>query len=138
MPTGAARRHHRRFDEQSRGETTYLVAWDDDGVPFGTCEIVWREDVPAVQALQVWPPERRGGGTGTALMAEAERLARERGATHVKLAVGVDNHEARRLYERLGYVSWGGGTFRVTWAAELPDGTVGEDGEDADLFFKEL
>ena len=138
MPTGAARRQHRRFADQEAGETTLLVAWDDDGVPFGTCEVVWREDVPAVQALQVWPPERRGRGTGTLLMAEAERLARERGATQVKLAVGVDNHDARRLYERLGYRSWGGGTFRVEWPAEQPDGTVGLDGEEADLLVKAL
>jgi hypothetical protein len=38
------------------------------------------------------------------------------------LAVGVDNPNARRLYERLGYVDWDHGTIVGTWVERDHDG----------------
>ncbi|MCC7408679.1 MAG: GNAT family N-acetyltransferase [Phycisphaeraceae bacterium] len=47
--------------------------------------------------------EQRGRGVGSALLAEAERIAREKGVTTLILEVNRDNPDATRLYERAGY-----------------------------------
>ncbi|VGO22017.1 GNAT family N-acetyltransferase [Pontiella sulfatireligans] len=49
-------------------------------------------------------PEFRGQGIGRKLLATAERKARARGCTRMKLEVRMDNIPAIRLYESLGYV----------------------------------
>ena len=46
----------------------------------------------------------RGRGIGTALMRAAEDWAREQGLEVLELDVAEPNADARRLYERLGYV----------------------------------
>jgi ribosomal protein S18 acetylase RimI-like enzyme len=48
-------------------------------------------------------PESRGRGVGSALVAAAENLARQRGCHAMRLEVRVDNASALHLYERLGY-----------------------------------
>lgn len=45
----------------------------------------------------------RGRGIGSALVAEVERLLRDRGCLKVNLLVSEGNLDARRLYQRLGY-----------------------------------
>ena len=45
----------------------------------------------------------RERGLGHQLMAEAERVARERGAAFVEVTAGRHRPEARHLYESLGY-----------------------------------
>jgi ribosomal protein S18 acetylase RimI-like enzyme len=45
----------------------------------------------------------RGKGVGTRLIQEAESLIQDRGFQWATIAVAKDNHNARRLYERLGY-----------------------------------
>ncbi len=45
----------------------------------------------------------RERGVGRALMAEAERIGRERGAAFIELTAGHHRPEARQLYESLGY-----------------------------------
>lgn len=47
----------------------------------------------------------RERGVGRALMAEAERIAAEVGATFVEVTAGHHRPEARHLYESLGYDS---------------------------------
>ena len=49
-------------------------------------------------------PEARGRGIGRALLAELVEPARTAGLEHVSLEVLVRNSEARRLYDRLGFV----------------------------------
>ena len=49
-------------------------------------------------------PEHRRKGIGTALMAEAEKGCRELGFRKLSLIVFEQNVEARRLYERSGYM----------------------------------
>ena len=48
-------------------------------------------------------PDARGRGVGSALLAEAERRARQTDCVRLALDVDADNTGARRLYERLGY-----------------------------------
>jgi ribosomal protein S18 acetylase RimI-like enzyme len=49
-------------------------------------------------------PEARGRGVAQALMAEAERVAREHDAVTMRLDVREDLVEARALYKKVGYV----------------------------------
>lgn len=49
----------------------------------------------------------RGRGIGEALLMQAERAARRRGAKRMRLEVRQDNAAAMRLYERRGYVRFG-------------------------------
>jgi GNAT superfamily N-acetyltransferase len=121
-----------RLPRQSRGLGDLLVAWED-GVPVGDVYL-WREapyedkvrrrlpDVPTI-TLEV-RPDRQNRGIGSALMREVERCAVRAGAARVSLGVGVDNPDARRLYERLGYVEWEHGLVDIAWQSPGPDGVM--------------
>lgn len=109
-----------------------LVAWAG-GVPVGDVYL-WCETheepelreaypgVPLLNHLEVVPEWRRRG-IGTALVRAAEDAARRRGHDRLVLGVGVDNPDAKRLYERLGYLDWGGGPIVARWTE--PDGKGG-------------
>ncbi len=87
------------LDAKSAGTGTTIVAFTD-AQPVGLVELVWGEPACLVRNLHVL--ERfRGQGYGSELIRAAERAAAP--APTVRLAVGVDNPQARRLYERLGY-----------------------------------
>jgi GNAT superfamily N-acetyltransferase len=61
-------------------------------------------DPPFARLLSlVVEPEERGRGTGAALVAAAERWAREHGATQLHLTTALHRDGAHRFYERLGY-----------------------------------
>jgi GNAT superfamily N-acetyltransferase len=47
--------------------------------------------------------DMRSAGVGSRLVAEAERSLGERGLVRLQLQLGVDNHSARRFYERHAY-----------------------------------
>lgn len=83
-----------------RPRSEYLVAWED-GVPLGHVCVEWAEP-PELQDLWVLP-ERRRGGIGAALVGALEARVAARGLAVLALTVGIGNHSARRLYERLGY-----------------------------------
>lgn len=114
IPTfGRPERHTTRFERQRHGESTLLVAWID-GLPVGAGEIRWRgcaapeinqryPHCPELSGLDVWPPERRSQGIGTALVRAAEDLTRQRGYAQLGLGVEDTNHRAAALYLRLGY-----------------------------------
>lgn len=51
--------------------------------------------------------EARSLGLGRRLMKDAERIARARGCTRLRLEVRADNAAAIRLYEALGYRAFG-------------------------------
>lgn len=99
-PPGAqlARRY---FASQERGESTYLIAWVD-GVPAGTGEIslAGRTELRNLHVDE----EYRGRGVGTAIIAAAESII---SPGMLSVGVGLENHAARRLYERLGFVASG-------------------------------
>ena len=60
-------------------------------------------------AYQVWvAPEARGVGVGTRLMAALEDFARSHGAAVMELHVYDAATDARKLYERIGFVQDGG------------------------------
>lgn len=69
--------------------------------------------IPEIQNVNVLPAHRRQG-IGERLIAAAEDLAREHGATQAGVSVGLhsDYGAAQRLYVRLGYVPDG---FGVTY-----------------------
>jgi GNAT superfamily N-acetyltransferase len=109
---------------QHAGRGVLLVAWLD-GRPVGdvflACEPadepqVRRQlpGVPRLTHLEVLGPLQRRG-VGTALIRAAEEVARRLGHARIVLAVGLDNPDARRLYERLGYVDWRHGAVVVSW-----------------------
>jgi ribosomal protein S18 acetylase RimI-like enzyme len=94
------------------GDVLFLVA-DVHGFPVAQLKIalVHEEDVKAdgarsgyLYGLRVFGPFQRLG-IGTALIARAEELLRERGYRFATIAVEHDNADARRLYERLGFVA---------------------------------
>ncbi|HEV7589664.1 MAG TPA: GNAT family N-acetyltransferase [Longimicrobium sp.] len=61
-------------------------------------------DPPYARLLSlVVEPGERGKGTGAALVAAAERWARERGAGQLHLTTALHRDGAHRFYERLGY-----------------------------------
>ena len=76
---------------------------------------------PEMNALEARPP---GQGTGTKMIACAERMAREHGAAMIGLAVAVRNDRAHRLYQRLGYHDWGHGLVLDYWDETDSAGTV--------------
>jgi len=61
-------------------------------------------DPPYARLLSlVVEPGERGKGSGAALVAAAERWARERGAAQLHLTTALHRDGAHRFYERLGY-----------------------------------
>ncbi|SRR6266487_277905 len=119
IPSGPSRFHERRFARQAQGLSTYLISWLDE-LPVGHAEILWNgcaaaevheqfPRCPELNALGVWPERLRSHGIGTALIAEAERLAAGRGFRQLGLGVADDNPRAAALYLRLGFHETGCG-----------------------------
>lgn len=83
----------------------WLLA-EDDGVPWGHALSAFEGDdrsVAWILGLAVHPA-RRGRGYGRVLLSRSVDLLGEHGADVVRLAVEPDNANARRLYDRLGFV----------------------------------
>lgn len=59
-------------------------------------------------------PDYQGRGIGHAMLAEVERLARERGCCRVTLEVHDTNKGAKRLYSQTGFGPWDPPTLFVT------------------------
>ena len=69
---------------------------------------------PSVELRQLYLRERgKGTGAAQALLDWAVASARSRGAARMVLSVYVDNHRARRFYERRGFREIGSYEFRV-------------------------
>lgn len=66
------------------------------------------DDPALVNLFQMWvAPEARGQGVAAALLDEAVRWARARGALAIQLGVNCANAAAVGLYERAGFVDTG-------------------------------
>lgn len=85
-----------------------ICAESDDGSLCGFCHLSLREHSGWVEMKNVHIENIvvdevcRGQGIGHALMAEAERIAKEWGAVQLNLMCWAFNDGARRLYESLG------------------------------------
>lgn len=115
-----------RWKELLAGWREMFVA-EIDGRPAGTVSINTRPERPSMLhlfALDVAEP-LRNRGIGTELVTFVEEEARRRNLGGVYLEVAVRNGDARRLYERLGYVQ-DGGQFQNSWNFHREDGTVEE------------
>jgi ribosomal protein S18 acetylase RimI-like enzyme len=90
-----------------------------DGTPVGTAVCVWGFSTFAgkpslnVHDLTVHP-DHRSRGIGTALLAEVEHRAKERGCCKLTLEVHDTNEGAKRLYARRGFGPWEPPTLFVT------------------------
>lgn len=125
------------------GNVLFLVA-DVDGFPVAQLKValVHDEDVKAdglrsgyLYGLRVYGPFQRLG-IGTALIARGEASLRERGFPYVTIAVERENGDARRLYERLGFVAIR--EVHRSWSYLDPDGDAHAVDVDEILLRKEL
>ena len=115
-----------RWRELVAGWREVFVA-EVDGRPVGTVSINEREERPGLQhlfALDV-APAMRNRGIGTRLIDSVELEAKRRGLGGVYLEVAVENTDARRLYERLGYEQ-DGVPFEASWQRHGAEGVVEE------------
>lgn len=103
------------------GEHVLLVALANGRFPIG--HVLVNEKVGALSHLLVLGGFR-DQGLGSALMDGAERLVRDAGLEHVRLAVEKSNTAAIRLYARRGYKSVGQSVDR--WPEPGPDGSMRE------------
>lgn len=61
--------------------------------------------VPAITTHRLAvDPDLRGLGIGIALLQHAERLARQRGITHLRLDTAAENNVSQALFAKLGYI----------------------------------
>ena len=133
--------------KQRAGGGVLLVAWLD-GWPVGDVFLDrgpaeepeirrWLAGVPRLNHLEVLGPVQRRG-IGTALIRAGEATARRLGDRRVALGVGLDNPDARRLYERLGYTDWGHGSVVGTYQDRDRDGPPVTITETIDMLVKRL
>lgn len=110
-------RHARQFSEcMERGRISIIEA---GGTRVGMIQLLEHDDAIELAEVQV-EPSRQGRGIGTHVIRELLSDARARGLG-VRLSVGLKNHEAIRLYERLGFESAGRSATHchMTHAAEV-------------------
>jgi ribosomal protein S18 acetylase RimI-like enzyme len=93
------------------GDTVVLVVGDR---PSGLAVLrfraaIWSSGLECYLAELYVVPSLRGKGIGRALMEEALRYARERGADTMDIGVDEPDVAARRLYESLGFTNRAGG-----------------------------
>jgi GNAT superfamily N-acetyltransferase len=99
----------------------YLVAWEGDE-PLGHVYLAVTGP-PEVHDVSVRPEHRRRG-VASALIAAAEQETRARGGDRLRIAVGVDNEPAQRLYRSLGYVDTGVPPKRVQGTIVIRTGPI--------------
>jgi GNAT superfamily N-acetyltransferase len=95
------------FEEQLADEDSAHVVAEEGGEVVGFCSLHFRRRLNFATP-EAWVPdlyvveEARGRGIGLALLAEAERLARDRGCHRLTLESGYERDAAHRLYARFG------------------------------------
>ncbi|CAM3972062.1 GNAT family N-acetyltransferase [Kibdelosporangium persicum] len=136
-----------RFARQERGGGVLLTAWAYDK-PIGHVYL-WleraeepevREHLPGVPLLNRVEvrSEHRNRRIGTKLVSAAEKLLTGRGYSQVALAVRIDNPDAYRLYERLGFVEWPYPPVECMYEVRLPDGSRKRCSETCHMMVKPL
>ena len=89
------------FDEHDTPETKYIVIVDDY-LPIATCRLYAFDDTKVMLGRVVVLPEYRNKGTGTFVVKEAEKWAKELGFT---TAVVESRDNKIQFYEKMGYVA---------------------------------
>ena len=85
------------------------MAYDDIGVA-GICVVCYAIStsmgavVAKLDDVSV-KEDRRGSGVGTALLEQLKEQLRKESATRIDVGVHLENPEARRFYEQLGFVA---------------------------------
>ncbi|MGA8015274.1 MAG: GNAT family N-acetyltransferase [Candidatus Dormiibacterota bacterium] len=122
-----------RLERQARGDCVYLIAWER-GRPVGQTLLHWRrpptvwvgsaiDRIPYVEDLFVLPEARRRG-IGSALLEAAAEAAASHGDPGLSLAVSVENHTARHLYDQRGYAEAGIAPRRQPTSEQSLDGST--------------
>jgi predicted GNAT family N-acyltransferase len=83
-------------------EALHVVASDEERL-VGTCRLVFDGEVAKLGRMAV-EPEARGRGVGVAILAAAERFAREAGARRITLHAQT---AVKDLYSRHGFIPHG-------------------------------
>jgi GNAT superfamily N-acetyltransferase len=105
------RRRRPQYERWLAGDDALLLIAEREGRPVGYAMVTvgagqatWDlgERILEVETLAVLP-EERGAGVGHELIAEAERVARERGADALAVGLIHTNEGARRFYQREGF-----------------------------------
>lgn len=104
-----------------QGDGFYLVAWQGDE-PLGHLHLAL-SDPPELQDVQVGSDHRRCG-VASKLIAAAEREARARGFTSIRVGVGIDNKPAQALYLACGYADLGLEPRHVTGTIQIRAGPI--------------
>jgi GNAT superfamily N-acetyltransferase len=83
-----------------------LLAVDDDDVPLACCQLERRRDRVCYFGMFAVAPGHQGGGLGRAMLAEAERIAREEWASvTMRMTVIRQRGDLIAWYERRGYAA---------------------------------
>lgn len=134
-PSGGIRA---RWDDAKLGHREMLVA-ELGGRVAASVSINVHDHLPEhlhLFALEVGPA-MQGRGIGTSLISAVENEARRRRLAGVWLAVGVENHGARRLYERLAYVA-DGEIITLRYSLPNDDGTWRDVEESCHRMFRDF
>ena len=85
------------------------MAFDEDGVA-GTCVVCYAIStsmgsvVAKLDDVSV-KPDRRGKGVGSEMLEHLKEQLRKEAVTRIDVAVHLENPEARRFYEKMGFVA---------------------------------
>lgn len=108
-----------RFAEELCDARFHFRLAEDDGVPAGYVSLGPPQlpvetplDTIELKQLYLLKPWH-GTGVAVELMEWALTAVRENGARHIQLSVYIDNHRARRFYERYGFAEIGRYDFMV-------------------------
>lgn len=115
-----------RWGEAQCNHVTMIVAAFGDDV-VGGVSLGERAEFPGLLHLYALAvePRSQNRGIGSTLIRAVEEEAQKRGLGGVYLGVANDNTNARRLYERLGYIEEGR-PFVSRWTWRGNDGSVRE------------
>jgi DNA-binding MarR family transcriptional regulator/N-acetylglutamate synthase-like GNAT family acetyltransferase len=116
-------------DYVERADHRREAAWiaEIDGEPVGCVLCVRKTDAVAQLRLLLVEPRARGRGVGARLIEECLRFGRRAGYEEITLWTNDVLHDARRLYERAGFVlvesgphhSFGHDLIEQTWSRRL-------------------
>ena len=105
-PADAAELPDRLRRLRAAGDDAFVAELDGTAVGLATvhARVVLHVARPVAQLTAlVVPPEMRGRGVGRALVTEAERWGRERGADRLVVTTALHRADAPLFYERLGF-----------------------------------